>query len=400
MRAAPRSREDGSVTYDAIVIGLGGMGASALAHLASRNIEVLGLEQFELDHELGSSASPSRGFRKAYFTDPAYVALADRAQAAWRALEAEAQDELLAWTSALFVGPPEHPGVIGVGASCREHGLPHEVLDAPALRARFPALVPGDGDVGILELDAGVLLADRCNAAHVRRAVRHGAEVRAREAVTSIVPQADAVLVRTGRGEYLGRRVVVTAGPWLGDLLARSSCSPCGIEEALRVERQVELWFAPDAADDFAPAKLPLFHVGTRERGRAYYGIPRLDAKGVKVCRHYGGKTVTAGAIDRTVTKEDEEDVRGFLAEYMPGANGPLVASKVCMNTNTPDMHFVVGPHPGDARIVLAGGFSGHGYKFAPVVGEMLADLVQRGATDLPIALFSPARIGRGAASN
>jgi sarcosine oxidase len=360
-----------------------------MLHLARRGQSVVGIEQYRLGHSLGSSSSGSRGFRKAYSTHPSYVTLANAAQAAWRELEAETGETLLHLISALTIGPPDHPGVIGLLRSAKDHGLPYEVLEAPALAARYPALVPRDGDLGVLEVDAGVLVATRCNEAHLRAALGLGAEVHGEERVLSLEPGPSEVVVRTDRAQYAARHVVVTAGPWLGALLGRGGLMELALP--LRIERQVELWFTPpEATEDFDASRLPLFHFVLGDR--AYYGVPQLDGQGIKVGRHQGGRAVTAATLDRRVSQEDEEDVRTFIRAHLPRAEGRLRHAKVCMDANTPDMHFVVGPHPSDERIILAGGFSGHGFKFAPIIGEIAADLATTGTTRHAIELFSPRR--------
>jgi sarcosine oxidase len=369
------------------VIGLGGWGSAVLAEATARGLRAIGVERHSLGHDLGSSASPSRGFRKAYFSHPSYVALAHAAERSWRALEENTGEMLYERCGALFVGPPDHPGVRGVAESSKAHGLPHELLEAAALRERYPVLVPAEGDVAVLEHDAGVLHADRCNRALLARARELGAEVREREAVIAVAPRTDAVTLTTERTMITARHVVLTAGAWLGEALRLvGDWAP-----PLRLERQVELWFSPPDGAGFGSAALPLFHFGLRDR-RSYYGVPRLGGGPLKAVRHYGGTTVSLESLDRSVTTEDEDDVRSFLCEFVPGGNGALHSAKVCLNVNTPDMHPLIGPHPAEPRIVIAGGCSGHGYKFAPVIGQVVVDLVTEDSTSLPVSLFAPER--------
>jgi len=368
------------------------MGSAVLFHLAGRGLRAVGIEQHEIGHDLGSSSSPSRGFRKASFAHPIYVQLATRAQSLWRELETASSESLLRFTSGIFAAPPDHPAILGMIDCARRHDLPHEILDARQLKDRFPVFRPPPDYVAIIEHEAGVLLADKCNAAHVRGALQRGATIRPCERVTSIEPAKSFVVVRTGVAEYRAQRVVVTAGPWLPALLAEGAGALSGFHAPLRVERQVELWFSPDDRAAFDADRLPLFHFGLRDHRRSYYGIPQIDGGGVKVCRHYGGATVQADTVDRVVSKADEEDVRGFLREYIPGADGRLLHAKVCMNTNTPDLHFVIAAHSDDQRIIVAGGFSGHGFKYAPVIGEIAADLASGAKPAHAIDLFSPLR--------
>jgi sarcosine oxidase len=389
-----------STHYDVAVIGLGGWGSAVLAEAAARGLRAIGIERHAVGHGLGSSGSPSRGFRKAYFSHPGYVALAHRAERSWRALEEQTSEVLYDRCGALFVGAPDHPGVRGVAQSSRIHGLPHELLDAATLRERYPVLVPAEGDVAVLEHDAGVLHADRGNRAHVARARALGAEVRDREAMVALAPRADAVTLETERATITARRVVLTAGAWLGELLRLLPPEVASWIPPLRLERQVELWFSPLAPlprpehdASFGSAELPLFHFGLRD-GRSYYGVPRLGGGPIKAVRHHGGATVSLESLGSVATAEDEADVRSFLREFIPGANGALHSAKVCLNVNTPDMHPLLGVHPAEPRLLVAGGCSGHGYKFAPVIGELVVDLLTVGSTSMPVSFLAPGRFG------
>jgi sarcosine oxidase len=386
--------------FDVIVVGIGGMGSAAIHQLAKRGARVLGIEQFDLGHGMGSSHSPTRAFRKAYFTDPAYVALAQRAHMLWQGLEEESEERLLLITGGLFVGPEPSPVIRGVRDSAERHGLSHELFDSSELAKRYPALTASEDAVAILEHEAGVLLADRSVDAQLRLALRTGAEVRASEAVLGFESQASGVVVRTSRGSYAASTVALTTGPWLPGIWEPETSADPSVFLPLVVERQVELWFAPDSPEYFGPERLPVFNYVFSEPGLSYYGIPMLSEAGVKAARHYGGATVTPDTIDRRVSALDEADVRGFLSRYLPRLDKPAVSGRVCMNTNTPDRHFVVGRHPRHENIVVAGGFSGHGFKFAPVIGEIVADLALTAGTVHPIARFSPARFERSEVSS
>jgi sarcosine oxidase len=385
------STRGGLHSCDVIVLGLGGMGSAALYHLARQPLRVVGIEQHALGHCLGSSGSESRGFRKAYHVHPTYVALARRAQALWRELESEAGERLLDMCGALLVGARAHPAVAGMLASVSEHGLPYEVLDAAESVRRYPALKVTGDEVTVIEREAGLLLAERCNAAHLKGALARGARVHAHERTVDIDMSDTGVRVRTNHDIYSAGALVVAAGPWLLELggAQREPRGLLGLELPLVVERQAELWFEARNADMVTPERLPLFHFA--DAAGAHYGIPDLGS-GVKACRHHGGAHTSPSSIDRTLRREDEEDVRGFLAARVPAANGKLCHAKICMNTNTPDRNFVLGAHPACPRVILAGGFSGHGYKFAPVVGEIVAELVTTGVTRHDIRPFEPSR--------
>ena len=375
------------VRYDAIVLGLGVMGAASLAELARRGLRVLGLERFDVPNARGSSHGATRVIRKAYFEDPAYVPMLERAWARWEALSLRTGEALLRRTGALHFGPCDHVCIEGVRRSAREHSLAIEELDAAEITRRFPALRPDTSDVGIVERDGGFLLAERCVSALVETALADGATAHARERAIAVEIGDGGVRVVTERGAYETERLVLACGAW-----SEGDASPVPIPIPLRVERQVQLWFAPRDPALVSPSRMPVF---VRFGAECFYGIPHAAVPGVKVCRHHGGSAARAESLDRALRPEDEETVRRFVQAHMPVADGPLLAARVCMYTNTTDEHFVIGPHPEHpSRVALACGFSGHGFKLAPVVGEIVADTVTGRAG--PPAIFRPDRFRTG----
>lgn len=373
--------------FDVIVLGLGAMGSATLYHVARRGRRVLGLEQFGLAHSLGSSHGKSRVIRQAYFEHPDYVPLLMRSYELWRELEQESGRELLLLTGGLFVGRPEAEVVAGSIASARKHGLPHQILDAADIRRRFPAFHVRPDEIALYEDAAGVLFPEDCITAQVELARRHGAEARFGVRVSGFEAAADGsgVRVETAEGVYSAERLVITAGPWAGEVLALQGLP-------LSVSRQVLLWLdANGPAEMFAPNRFPVFIWETPHR-RPFYGFPNLRGQGVKVAFHGGGEVTTADTVRRTVSREEVEELRDYLAELMPEFHGPLREAAVCMYTNTPDAHFVIGLYPGRPQVSLAAGFSGHGFKMSSVVGEIMADLALDGQTRHPIGLFDPLR--------
>jgi len=371
-------------TYDVIVCGLGVMGSAACWQLARRGLTVLGLERFDIPHTLGSSHGRSRVIRKAYFEDPRYVPLLHRAYELWHELEAAAEQELFVRTGCLNLGPADHPCVRGILESVRQHRLPYEVMSADEVRRRFPAIRPAEHDIAVYEADAGFLRAEGCVRALADQARAAGAELRTNERVAGWNADDRRVAVRTDGGEHTARSLVLTAGPWLPVLAA-------DLRLSLRVERQVPIWFRPLAPERFSVGRLPVFIHFLDDR--AYYGIPDDGRSGVKIARHHGGATVDPETVDRTCTADDEADVRGYIRRHLPEADGPLLDATVCLYTNTPDRHFLIDRHPQQSNVLIAGGFSGHGFKFAPVVGSVLADLATAGRTDLPIDPFRIERL-------
>lgn len=379
--------------YDVIVLGVGGMGAAALYHLAARGLRVVGIERDDVPSLRGSSVGQTRIIRKAYFEDARYVPLLRRSYDLWKALAEETGEPLYVRTGCLNLGPADHPDIRGVLEAAVLHALPHERLDAQAIGRRFPAFTPGPAEVGVFEEDAGYLRVEHCTSAHARAAVARGAELRTRTMAREVAIEGGEVRVVLENGEELrGDRLVLSAGPWLvaAELRELAAALP-----PIVVTRQVQLWFRPrDVALATAPAMPAFIHfVGER----AYYGLPLAEPlesgePGVKVCRHHDGEPTTPEALDRTLRSGDEEDVRGYIDAHLPNAGGPRVSARVCMYTSTPDRNFVVGVHPSRPEVVVLGGFSGHGYKMASVMGEIAADLAERGTTKHDIALFDPAR--------
>ncbi len=373
---------------DVIVLGLGAMGSATACELSRRGARVVGLEQFTGAHDRGSSHGRTRIIRTAYYEHPDYVPMCRAAFAGWYRLEQEVGRHLLTECPCLSLGEAGTEVVAGVQAAAREHHLDIETLSADELGRRYGMFRLHGAELGVLEHSAGFLAVEECVRAHLDRAAALGAELHFEEPVLSWEAQAGSVVVRTARGEYRAARLVITAGPWAGRMLG-------SLGAPLRVMRQVALWFQPGQADDFRRDRFPVFIAGT-PLGH-FYGLPMIDGTGVKIARHYGApELLTPDEIDGTPRPEDEEPVRAFVREYLPTADGPVQLASVCRYTLTPDRHFVIDRHPEYENVALAAGFSGHGFKFAPVVGTMLADLALTGETTWPRELFRIGRLGGG----
>ena len=371
-------------TFDAIVLGVGGMGSAACFELARRGRRVLGLEQFPLVHARGSSHGHTRIIRTAYAEGVAYVPLVRRAFEKWYELEQLTGRHLLTECACLNVGPPGSEHVEGVRASVREHQLAAEELTGDAINRRFPAFnFPADY-TGIVEQAAGFLYVEECVRAHIDAAVSLGAEIHAEEAVRGWKPVGDGVEVTTDKQTYHAAKLVITAGAWATNLLA-------DIGVPLRVMRQVLTWFdVGSRAELFRRDRFPIFIADVS--GGPFYGLPAIDGCGLKVARHYNAPELPSpDGVNWDATPDDAAAVRAFLDAHVPGV-GPLTKAQVCMYTVTPDRHFVIDVHPGVPQVSVACGFSGHGFKFASAVGEIMADLAERGTTPHDIGMFRATR--------
>ena len=374
-----------STVFDVIVVGLGAMGTSTCYRLAKRGVRVLGLEQFDIPHSLGSSTGFSRMIRMAYYEHPDYVPLLRRAYELWHELESDSGAKLLHLTGGLYLGAADFELISGSLQAARQHSLPHEVLATADLRKRFGQFHVPDDWVAIHEPNAGFLIPEKVIAAYADQAMQRGAQLHGREPVLEWSCAADGVTVRTSRDIYRGDHLVFCGGAWSGTLLA-----DLGVN--LRVTRQVQGWVWPREPAKFALGSFPVWAIGNPD-GSLYYGFPMMpDNPGVKISLHAPGIDTDPDRVARETLPGDEQTFRPALQRFLPDADGPLLAMRTCLYTNSPDHHFIIDRHPHHQHVTFACGFSGHGFKFASVVGEVLADLTIDGKTNLPAQFL---RLGR-----
>jgi sarcosine oxidase len=366
--------------FDCIVIGIGGMGSATVHNLAKRGQKVLGLEKFDIPHAEGSSHGVNRIIRLAYYEHTSYVPLLRRAYEMWSEIETIAGEQILYKTGSIDTAPSGHEVFEGSLESCLVHDLPHEVLDHKQMNDRFPGYHMPPGHMGLLQQDGGFVLSERSIVAYVNAAITEGAEIRARESMVKWESEGEGVRVFTDRGEYTADRLVVTAGAWASGILP-------SLEKIAIPERQVLAWLQPEDPSLFTPDVFPVFNAYFEE-GR-YYGFPVFGIPGFKIGRyHHLEEYVDPNVNSSVVTAEDEEILRSATARYFPKANGTVMTLKTCMFTNTPDDHFIIDLVPGFPQVSVAVGFSGHGFKFASVVGEILGDLALDGKTNHNIDLL------------
>ena len=370
--------------HDVAVLGLGAMGSAALRHLARAGLSAVGIERFESPHAHGSSHGESRIIREAYFEDPRYVPLVQRAYDEWAALERDTGRSLTLTTGGVMIGPRAGDLVSGAIASAEAHRLPYELLDAAALQHRFPAFRPASHMVGVWEPRAGVLFPEECIAAHLEAAARAGAVIQANAGVTSWRAAGGYVEVTTERGITRARQLVLATGAWLSKQLAES-CLP------LTVERVVQAWFEPASRPEvLAPERCPIT-IWEYGEDRFFYAFPLMNGA-VKAALHHQGEATDPDHVRREVTVEEIGRIRDPLALHIPDAAGRWLDAKTCMYTNTPDEHFVLDRHPDHPEVLVVSACSGHGFKFASAIGAVIAELVRDGTTSADIGLFELAR--------
>lgn len=370
---------------EVIVVGLGAMGSAAAWRLARRGRRVLGLDRYSPPHTLGSSHGRSRIIREAYFEHSCYVPLLRRAYECWVELEEESGRRLLRQTGGLMAGPESGVLVPGARRSALEHGLTHELLSAADIRRRFPGFAPPDDVVGLLEPRAGMLDPEGCVEAALGLARRHGADLRTNEPVTGWRADGHGVTVTSVAGTYQAEGLILAAGPWMPTLLG-------ALGRDLQVERQLFHWFEPARTPElFRPDRCPVA-VWEHAHDRIFATQPDVG-DGVKAGIHHEGETTDPERARREPTPEDEAAMRRLVERYLPAAAGKLREARVCLYTNTPDHHFLIDVHPDHPQVVLASPCSGHGFKFASVIGEILADLATGGRSPFDLAPFALSRM-------
>lgn len=374
----------GTTRYDVIVAGLGAMGSATAAHLALRGKKVLGIERWQPGHAHGSSHGDSRIIREMYFEHPMYVPMIQRAHELWRELEASTGDPLMTINGGLMIGPADGALVKGTLRSAHEHDLPHEILSREEVAKLFPPFWLRDGDVAVRDPRAGYLDPEACNAAHLSVAAMNGAELRFDDPLEAWSASDDGVSVRAASGTYAAEHLVIAAGARTGKLLG-------GLDVPLEIERQAVFWLEPQGQG----YDLAVFPIWAHEYapGEICYGFPRLP-RGVKASVMHSGEIVAdPDAVNREVSEEEVEPLRAALAGVLPELSKAGIREKgTCLFTNTPDHDFIIDFHPEYSRVIVSSACSGHGFKFASVIGEIQADLVTSGKSRFDL---TPFRIGR-----
>ncbi|HWC53058.1 MAG TPA: N-methyl-L-tryptophan oxidase [Chitinophagaceae bacterium] len=379
--------------FDVIVIGVGSMGSSACCFLAECGMKVLGLEQFDIVHEQGSHAGQSRIIRKAYFEHPDYVPLLERSYHNWKKLEQQTTDEVYHRTGIVYFGPPEHQTMAGVRKSSSLYDIPVDSLSKEESFNRFPAFqIPADFEI-LFEHDAGLVTPERAILLYAEQARKYGAAIHTHEKVSAWKEEGAKISVVTDKNDYTADKLVITAGSWTSKMIP-------DLKTELKVTRQTLAWVNPGDTEKFSLGNFPCWFIEDPDRGM-FYGFPILPERfggpvGLKLASHRPGEMVDPDRINRRSNDEEEANIRYVLSKYLPEAGNDIISIKTCLYTYSKDENFIIDHLPGyNKKIVVACGFSGHGFKFVSVVGEILADLAMKGKTELPVAFLSLSRFGK-----
>jgi sarcosine oxidase len=382
------SQPDTHTTFDVIVLGVGSMGSATCHFLAQRGHRVLGLEQFDIPHEFGSHTGQSRIIRMAYAEHPDYVPLLVRAYENWKALEDQTGSQVYFKTGLVYFGKPTDAMMKGVHESATKYRITLNTLSEEETTRKYPQFKLPSSYERLEEPNAGFVTPERCILLFTEQALRHGATILTKTNVSEWKRDGGGITVRTNRGDFAGKKLVITAGAWAGKMIP-------GLASRLRVTRQVIAWVTPRNWDAFALGRFPCWIADQ------FYGFPVLPVGafggpiGLKVARHFPGALSDPDHLDRVPSPADERELVDALHTFIPDGYAETHVMKVCMYTNTPDENFILDYLPGfDKDVAVAAGFSGHGFKFSSVVGEIMADLAMKGGTSLPIGFLNARRFG------
>lgn len=376
--------------FTVVVIGLGGMGSAAAASLARRGCRVIGLERYWPTHDHGSSHGESRAFRLAYYSDPAHVPFAQEALSLWQQLERDSDTELLTPCDGVIVAPDGSQELAAAQTVAEQLGVPYEILTATEVSRRWPSLTPPSASLTFVDRSQGIIRPEAAVSANLRLAAKYGAELHFNTPVDAWSTNADGVVVDTPNGRFTGDHLVITPGAWATEILEAPAIP-------ISVERFVQVWVRP-AADlaSFAAERHPRFTF-EGEGGRVASGFPLLPGQSLIKTAFIKGPEASTPAdpytFGRYASPDEAERVIDFMSQLIPALRGqPAERSRACISARTPDDNFVVGPHPDHANVTIGAAFSVHGFKFVPIVGEILADLAVDGSSKYATDVFAPTR--------
>ena len=379
-------------SFDVIVIGVGSMGSATSYYLAKRGYKVLGLEQFDISHEFGSHAGQSRIIRKAYFEHPGYVPLLERAYENWEALEWETGKQVYYKTGLLYAGNPNNEMIKGVERSAGLYNIDLDQMNIAAAADQFPQFkFPDDFEI-LFEPEAGFITPEKAIRLYASQAKKNGAAIHSNEKVIDWKKDKNIILLKTDKQTYQCDKLIITAGAWAGKMIP-------GLADKIKVTRQFVAWIKTKNDDQFQLNKFPCWMISDDLKHGCYYGFPLLDTEkfgepgGLKLAHHFPNEVTDPDKVDRLTTEKDIQNLNYCLNKYLPGVFDSILHTKICLYANSPDENFIIDKLPGyEENVSIACGFSGHGFKFASVVGEILADLAIEGRSDLPIEFLNAKR--------
>ena len=387
-----------NTSFDVIVIGVGSMGSAACYYLAKRGYKVLGLEQFDISHELGSHAGQSRIIRKAYFEHSDYVPLLEKAYKNWKEFEDETGEQLYFKTGLLYAGTANNEIIKGVKQSAALYNIELEKLNLAEAANRFPQLrFPRNFEV-LFEPEAGFITPEKAIRLYTSQAKKNNATIYSNEKVigwskgTPSEKKDGSLTIKTNKNAYQCNKLIITAGAWAGKMIP-------GFADKIKITRQFVAWIKTKNDKQFELKNFPCWMIGDDDKHVCYYGFPLLDTKkfgetaGLKLAHHYPDEVTDPDKVNRQTTEDDIENLSYCLDKYLPGVFDSVLSTKICLYANSPDENFIIDKLPGyEETVSIACGFSGHGFKFASVVGEILADLAIEGKTSLPMDFLNAKR--------
>jgi len=381
-----------NTSFDVIVIGVGSMGSATCYYLSKRGYKVLGLEQFDISHELGSHAGQSRIIRKAYFEHPAYVPLLEGAYKNWKRFEQETGEQLYFKTGLLYAGTSSNEMITGVKQSATLYNIELELLNNADAVKRFPQFLFPESFEILFEPEAGFLPPEKSIRLYASQAKKNGATINTNEKVIEWKKDGTNIIIKTDKSSYQCKKLIITAGAWAGKMIPNFS-------DKIKVTRQFVAWIKTKDDRQFALNNFPCWMIGDDDQHGCYYGFPLLDTKqfgepaGLKLAHHFPKEVTDPYKVDRRATENDIQDLKYCLDKYLPGIFDSIFHTKICLYANSPDENFIIDKLPGyEENVSIACGFSGHGFKFASVIGEILADLAVEGRSDFPIEFLNAKR--------
>jgi sarcosine oxidase len=377
--------------YDLVVLGLGIMGSAVAYQAAKLGLNVLGIDQYELPHNLGSTHGSSRITRQAIGEGEHYTPLVLRSNQIWRELEAETGLKLLEEMDLLIVSSDDQTTVSHVPdffnstvRVAKKYGIDHELLTAEEIRNRFPAYAVTNEEYGYLEKGAGVLQPENCLIAQLQMARKHGAELRTAEKVVYYGEAEGGMLVNTSKGEYHTSKVAICAGGWLPELLDDK------LKDIVKIYRQTLFWFNSEASAGFYEKnQFPLFVWELSGFDSAFYGFPTIDGAGVKVATEQYFESSSLDSIKREVDQSEIDEIyENFVRHKFPGLKNDCVKASACVYTVSSDFHFILDWHPEMESVFIVSPCSGHGFKHASAIGEAVAQKLIGRQSDLDVSAF------------